>query len=119
MREERNLDKNQLCELNEEGGRRTADFLQRGPIAGPRKLILGGEDCELKRWSNAGRTDLRSQLRARAVQATALFSDLRGERKMKMERQEKNKQQSRHAHGTAHVKARFHSGNRHGDKASQ
>lgn len=60
-----------------------------------------------------------SQLRTGAVNATALLNDLAGERKMKMERQEENKQQSRHAHGAAHVEARSHSGNRHGDKPSQ
>jgi hypothetical protein len=78
-----------------------------------------GKNRKLKRWHNCGRIGMGSQLRTDAVNATALSSDLRGERKMEMKRQEENKQQGRHAHSAAHVEARSHSGNRHGDKPSQ
>jgi hypothetical protein len=44
---------------------------------------------------------------------------LAGERKMKMERQEENKQQGRHANDATHGEACSHCSNRHGDKPSQ
>jgi hypothetical protein len=51
---------------------------------------------------------MQRQLRARAMRAATLFGDLRGERNVKMQRQEKNKQQSRQADRSTNPQTGFH-----------
>lgn len=102
-----------MCELNGESGRRTSDILQRGPIAGPRKHILSDKNCAVKRWRNRGRIDTRRQLRACAVQATALFTDFRGIEGMKMEGQEENKKQYPDTENASEVLRFLHTEDRH------
>jgi len=63
-------------------------------------------DLECRR--NRGRIAMQCQLRARAMHAATLFGDLRGERNVKMERQEKNKQQSRQADRSTNPQTGFH-----------
>jgi hypothetical protein len=63
-------------------------------------------DLECRR--NRRRIAMQRQLRARAMHAATLFGDLRGERNVKMERQEKNKQQSRQADRSTNAQTGFH-----------
>ena len=61
----------------------------------------------------------RRELSARALEATAFLVDLRAEREMEMERQEKNEYQSQRAHRPAEFRCRTQTGNRHAAETKQ
>jgi len=66
-----------FSELNGESGGRTADFYLLGPITGPSKNVMYGKIGDEKNRSNNGQVSIQQQSRARAVNASAFFGDLR------------------------------------------
>ncbi len=69
---------------------------------------MTSKDGDLECRCNHRRIAMQRQLRARAMHTATLFGDLRGEGNVKMQRQEKNKQQSRQADRSTNPQASFH-----------
>jgi hypothetical protein len=75
--------------------------LELSPFVNPKWIVLSNQESPVTYRSAAPSAERRGQLRAIAVDAGAFFADLRGARQVKMQGQEKNKQQNRCADETA------------------
>ena len=89
------------CDLsgNRDGG--IADLFQTRPVAGPPNDALNRKIGNQRGRRSRGTARGRYQLSAGTVNARAIIRDMRNGRTVKMERENENKQQNRHADGVA------------------
>lgn len=109
--------RNRQLEGEEEGW--PANVVKISPLICPENEVLEYEKSGLKIRRASRNTGGRSEMGPGALNTAALFADLRRNRKMKMKRQEENKQQDRRAQKAANIFRFLHAGTEHGSEPSQ